>query len=67
MQKIKYNKNKNHFTIINSNSTIEVLKPLTSKLKQLIKLNNKYGQTILPNPINIKNQLYYSTIYKIED
>ena len=67
MQKIKYNKNKNHYTIINSDFTIEVLKPLTSKLKQLIKLNNKYGQTILPTPINIKNQLYYSSIYNIED
>ena len=67
MQKIKYNRNKNHFTIKIDDNTIEVFKPISSKLKQLIKLNNKYGQTILTNPINIKNQLYYSTIYNIED
>jgi len=67
MQKLKYNKNKNHYTIKNTDFTMEVFKPLTSKLKSLIKLNNKFGQTILPNPINIKNQLYYSTIYNIED
>ena len=67
MQKIKYNRNKNHFTIKIDDNTIEVFKPISSKLKQLIKLNNKYGQTILPTPINIKNQLYYSTIYNIED
>ena len=67
MQKIKYKKNKNHFTIKIDSNTIEVFKPISSKLKQLIKLNNKFGQTILPKPINIKNQLYLSHIYDLKD
>ena len=64
MQKIKYNKSKQTYTIstlTNNNQIIqlEILTKLCNKTQSLLKLNNKWQTTsFLPNYVKINNDYY---------